>query len=225
MSPIDELELILSLIKKHQLPLSPILEYAISEKKEEYAEKVKITIETSVQETKLHNDVLDIESIHDKDEATIELTYEIINAARTPNGGFTKSQLSVLGITWPAPQDWMENKVGTFITPKQLDEFNHIKYVSDIRHKNRSHTSSNLKTYKSIASGENDIKRMAAVINALSHFDVPATPRDVARTVSRSAWGGSVSEDSVDSILKLLPEVECVPWGKYILKDKKHEKD
>ena len=32
MTPREELELILTLIKKHSLPLSPILEYAIKEK-------------------------------------------------------------------------------------------------------------------------------------------------------------------------------------------------
>ena len=36
MSPIEELELILSLIRKYELPLSPILEYAVNEKKEEF---------------------------------------------------------------------------------------------------------------------------------------------------------------------------------------------
>lgn len=36
MFPRDELDLILKLIKKYELPLSPILEYAINEKKEEF---------------------------------------------------------------------------------------------------------------------------------------------------------------------------------------------
>lgn len=49
----------------------------------------------------------------------------------------------------------------------------------------------------------------------------PATPRDIARTISRSAWGYDVvHEDTVDSYLKRLPEVEYVQWGKYLLKSK-----
>lgn len=38
MNPIEELELIITLIKKYNLPLSPILEYAIKEKEEHYKE-------------------------------------------------------------------------------------------------------------------------------------------------------------------------------------------
>ncbi len=41
MTPREELELILTLIKKHSLPLSPILEYAIKEKMEQYVDTVK----------------------------------------------------------------------------------------------------------------------------------------------------------------------------------------
>ena len=49
MTPREELELILTLIKKHSLPLSPILEYAIKEKMEQYVDTVKgieLAIET-----------------------------------------------------------------------------------------------------------------------------------------------------------------------------------
>lgn len=45
MTPREELELILKLIKKYNLPLSPILEYAINEEKEKLTEEK--TIETS----------------------------------------------------------------------------------------------------------------------------------------------------------------------------------
>ena len=55
---------------------------------------------------------------------------------------------------------------------------------------------------------------MKAVLSAISHFESPATLRDIARAVNLSAWGGSVNEDSVDTILKRLPEVEYVQWGK-----------
>ena len=77
------------------------------------------------------------------------------------------------------------------------------------------------KGYKDVAFDEKDKSRLEAVLRAMENFEVPATPRDVARTVSRSAWGGTVHEDSIDTILKRLPEVEYVPWGKYILKKNK----
>ena len=224
MTPREELDLILKLIRKFNLPLSPILEYAINEKKDEYpVEKKADSAKPNHTEKVEFVTQLTPEPFVEKDLATIELTRELIEAARTPNGGFTKSQLAVLGIAWPAPSDWIEEKVGTFITQKQLDEFNHIEYVDNKRSKSLSfHFSKGSKSYKDIASCSADLKKMEAVLRAMEHFDVPATPRDIARTVSRSAWGGrSVKEDFVDTLLKRLPEVEYVHWGKYILKSKK----
>ena len=218
MSPREELDLILKLIRKYNLPLSPILEYAVNEKKEEYpVEDAKPLIlehkDNSVIERSYKQ-----EDIANEESATIELPRDLIEAARTPNGGFTKSQLAVLGISWPAPSDWIEEKVGTFITAKQLEDFNHIEYVVNKPFKKLSISLKGTKTYKDIAFDDRDQKRLETVLAALEHFDVPATPRDVARTVSRSAWGGIVKEDTVDTMLKRLPEVEYIPWGKYILK-------
>lgn len=197
------------------------MEYAVNEKKEEYPEEDAKPV---IPEHKDDNTVIETsykqEDIAEEESATIELTYELIEAARTPNGGFTKSQLAVLGISWPAPSNWIEEKVGTFITSKQLEDFNHIEYVVNKPLKNPSMSMKGTKTYKDIASDDRDQKRLEAVLAALEHFDVPATPRDVARTVSRSAWGGAVKEDSVDTMLKRLPEVEYIPWGRYILKSK-----
>ena len=97
--------------------------------------------------------------------------------------------------------------------------FNHIEYVRKPLLKTSTLTSS--KTYKDIASGPLERKRMEAILQAMTHFYQPATPRDIARTISRSAWGYDVvHEDTVDSYLKRLPEVEYVQWGKYLLKSK-----
>lgn len=60
---------------------------------------------------------------------TIVLTHEIIESARTPNGGFTKSQLAAIGIPWPKPTDWIEQVVGKRITKEQLDEFKQVRYL------------------------------------------------------------------------------------------------
>lgn len=84
-----------------------------------------------------------------------------------------------------------------------------------------SYQPSGSKTYKDVAFNSDDCSKMKAILEAMTHFYAPATPLDIARTISRSAWGGDViREDSVDSILKRLPEVEYVKWGKYILKNR-----
>ncbi len=153
------------------------------------------------------------------EEATIVLTKEIIEAARTPNGGFTRSQLAAIGIDWPAPQDWIEEKVGTMITPSQLAEFNRIEYVAKPQKQFIQSESST--TYKNVAFNSDDRRKMEAILQAMTHFYAPATPRDISRTISRSAWGDeAIREDTVDSILKRLPEVEYIKWGKYILKSR-----
>ena len=45
MTPIEELDLLLTLIRKYDLPLSPILEYAVTEKKEENASTAPVEVE------------------------------------------------------------------------------------------------------------------------------------------------------------------------------------
>lgn len=151
--------------------------------------------------------------------ATVELTKDIIKAARTPNGGFTKSQLAAIGVGWPPPENWIKEMVGTMITPSQLTAFNRIEYVA--KPTKSSYKLTGAKTYKDVAFNSDDCSKMKAILEAMTHFYAPATPLDIARTISRSAWGGDViREDSVDSILKRLPEVEYVKWGKYILKNR-----
>jgi len=153
------------------------------------------------------------------EEATIELTEDIIEAARTPNGGFTKSQLAAVGIAWPPPEDWIEEKVGTKITPSQLADFNRIEYKA--KPSEASYRLTGTKTYKDIAASLDDRRKMEAILQAMTHFYTPATPYDIARAISRTAWGSNiVREETVDSFLKLLPEVEYIKWGKYILKSR-----
>ena len=150
---------------------------------------------------------------------TIALTKDIIEAARTPNGGFTKSQLAAIGIGWPPPDDWIKKMLGTKITPSQLAEFNRIEYVA--KPSEASYKLTGSKTYKDVAFNSDDRRKMEAILQAMTHFYSPATPYDIARTISRSAWGNeAIREGTVDSILKRLPEVEYIKWGKYILKSR-----
>lgn len=221
MSPREELDLILSLIRKYNLPLSPILEYAVNEKKGEYPEGEKATSDSIENKTTKKQVAPVIQNTDADDTHTIKLTKEIIEAARTPNGGFTRKQLAALGISWPVQGNWIKEKIGTYITKEQLEEFNHIEYSFDKTPKSISSFFSCSRTYMDIAIDDKDRKRLEAVLKALDHFDVPATPHDISRSISSYVWGGSIREDSVDTILKRLPEVEYVPWGKYILKSKK----
>ena len=124
MRTIDELDLILTLLRKHELPISPILEYAINEKKEALQDNCENRVDEalSFEDTSVIIDSTTIEEV--------VLTRELIESARTPNGGFTKSQLAAIGIAWPPPLDWIEQKIGEKITQTQLDQFKTIKYVA-----------------------------------------------------------------------------------------------
>lgn len=155
-----------------------------------------------------------------KEEATIVLTEEMIEAARTPNGGFTRSQLAAIGVNWPPPPGWITAKAGTKITQSQLDGLNRIEYVVKsepvLNFKN-----SLLMTYRDIASTRDERKKMEAILQAMNHLYTPATPHDITRIINKDAWGEeTIDEDMVDSFLKRLPEVQYIQWGKYILKSK-----
>lgn len=127
MTPIEELNTILTLLRKYNLPISPILEYAINEKKEELgldtnSNQLAISVDESPYVKKKQSIQEDID--------TIVLTRELIEAARTPNGGFTKYQLAAIGIEWPPPVDWIEQMIGVTISSLQYREFCRIQYVS-----------------------------------------------------------------------------------------------
>ena len=61
--------------------------------------------------------------------------------------------------------------------------------------------------------------RKQAILRAMGYFRLPATIRDIARTISRTAWGTTIREDDVEEIISTINEVEFVD-GKYILRRK-----
>ena len=61
--------------------------------------------------------------------------------------------------------------------------------------------------------------RRQAVLRAMDYFRVPASIRDIARAISRTAWRSVIKEDDVEEIVKTIPDIECVD-GKYILRKK-----
>ncbi len=62
--------------------------------------------------------------------------------------------------------------------------------------------------------------RKQALLRAMGYFRLPAKIRDIARTISRTAWGSTIREDEVEDIIKTLPEIESIE-GKYILRKKR----
>lgn len=61
--------------------------------------------------------------------------------------------------------------------------------------------------------------RKQALLRALGYFRLPAKIRDIARTISRTAWGTPIKEDDVEEIISTLKDVESVE-DKYILRKK-----
>lgn len=58
--------------------------------------------------------------------------------------------------------------------------------------------------------------RRQAVLHAMDYFRLPASIRDIARAISRTAWRSVIKEDEVEEIVKTIPDMQCVD-GKYIL--------
>ena len=61
--------------------------------------------------------------------------------------------------------------------------------------------------------------RRQAVLRAMDYFRVPASIRDIARAISRTAWRSVIKEDDVEDIVKTIPDIDCID-GKYILRKK-----
>ena len=61
--------------------------------------------------------------------------------------------------------------------------------------------------------------RKQAILRAMSFFRLPAKIKDIARTISRTAWRSAIKEDEVEDIINTISDVESVDGG-YILKAK-----
>lgn len=61
--------------------------------------------------------------------------------------------------------------------------------------------------------------RKQAILHAMQYFRVPAKIRDIAKAISRTAWGSVIKEDEVEDILSTMSEVKVVN-GKYILRER-----
>ena len=61
--------------------------------------------------------------------------------------------------------------------------------------------------------------RKQAILRAMSFFRLPAKIKDIARTISRTAWRDTIREDDVEDILNTISDIESVDGG-YILRKK-----
>lgn len=59
--------------------------------------------------------------------------------------------------------------------------------------------------------------RRQAVLRAMDYFRLPASIRDIARAINRTAWRSVIKEDDVEEIIWTIPEIEYIE-GKYILR-------
>jgi len=54
---------------------------------------------------------------------SVILTASMIHAHCTERGGWTKAQLSAIGIDWPPIRGWIDKVAGSLITDEQWQEF------------------------------------------------------------------------------------------------------
>lgn len=61
----------------------------------------------------------------------MRLTKEIIMAARTPRGGFTKETLAGWGIAWPPRKGWIDELLASPVAYIAHDELDRLEAVRD----------------------------------------------------------------------------------------------
>ena len=60
--------------------------------------------------------------IYEKD-GQVLLTEPVIDYGKSENGGWTKEQLSALGVDWPPPKGWKQNLAGQTVPFENLEAF------------------------------------------------------------------------------------------------------
>lgn len=52
----------------------------------------------------------------------VEVTEGLLRRAKTPNSGYTKPQLAILGIGWPPIRGWKKEAIGRMITKEDAQK-------------------------------------------------------------------------------------------------------
>lgn len=58
---------------------------------------------------------------------TVELTDDMIEAARSEKGGWTRGQFACIGIEWPPPKGWKRLAIGRKIDKTSAERFLALK--------------------------------------------------------------------------------------------------
>lgn len=67
--------------------------------------------------------------------------------------------------------------------------------------------------------------RKQAILRAMEFFRLPAKIKDIARTISRTAWRSTIQEDEVEEVINTMKEVESVDGKYYLRKSGMKEED
>ena len=231
----QELELILTLIKKYHLPISPILEYAIKEKMEEYPEE-KESIEEEIPQPQTHKvdekassdnkltltDDLEIEDVYlDSRGKVIKTIPSSLNASKEE----TSTEDSRRGKAWTEEEERLIKFY--FLRGKDYSTIAELIGRTEIAIKARlaklglidyTYGQKNEVTID-ITKSPMYFERKQGILRALRFLRLPATLRDIARTISRTTWGGTIKEEDVKRIISTLPEVTTIE-GRYVLRDR-----
>lgn len=232
----QELQLILTLIKKYHLPISPILEYAINEKMEEYPEE-KESVKEEISTPQTHKEEDKKTSTDNKltltDDLEIEDVYlnshgKVIKTAPAPlnaNKEEASTEDNRRGKSWTEEEERLIKFY--FLRGKDFSTIAELIGRTEVAIKSRL---SKLGLIDYTYGQENEVtqditkspmyyERKQGILRALRFLRLPATLRDIARTISRTTWGGTIKEEDVKRIISTLPEVTTIE-GRYVLRDR-----
>lgn len=103
------------------------------------------------------------------------VTKDFIEKHRTRAGGWTRAQLTCIGVQWPPTHGWQDRAAGTVITDEQAADF--IKFGAQGRKKRKNTTRQRLieklETIEEIVIGEgypewHDLRRAIEMASALA---------------------------------------------------------
>lgn len=225
----QELDLILKLINKYHLPISPILEYAIKEKMEECPKELESReIPQTYKKSR--------EIATNKNEKTITDDLEIEHVYLDSRGKILKTTSVALNVNnestsaedgrrWKAWTKEEERLVKQYF--QQGKDFNIIA-----EHIGRTEGAIKARLAKlgliDYIYGQEDrvnsditqrpfyLERKQAILRALRFLRLPASIKNISKMISRTSWGGAIKEEDVEEILSTMSEVDSVDGNFFI---------
>ncbi len=59
-----------------------------------------------------------------------KITNTWLDALKTKNGGWTREQVNVLGLSWPLRKNWKKGVIGCFMTNNDRERFEHAAFIT-----------------------------------------------------------------------------------------------